>query len=448
MYVQRRDPEISEQIAYALATGKSKKQIANDFNLKLSYVVSVSQRAPVKFRIKEIKQKMIAQQSLEQKEVKKEELKEEVVVVKEDQEVKAVKTKKLTDDQKLEIASRYEAGDLARDIAKDFGIHYATVYTIIKKLNVNPHKIYAKRKGEEETTKQLVEEKEQPVKEETKLAEEEPKVTKKKIYIVSGDANKNLPVSKKEETTTQQQKKDDPYDRTKITADEDLFKCGLCSDRHDMPVDTFVFNRIISSLDLTLKSDRVEEAMDFLEKNIPFEDGLPTKKLHLYATGNQILFQAVLIAAMRLKINVIVCHYHNPGGLMVYDDFDMEFNFPDKTNMSGSLKVSSYFTNGFTDKYISNKTTVEELNSADKLYIIKEIYFDKDSKEQKEIYKKVTFFSTLDETFRVFGKMSERITNKANFGDKVALYVHEVKRKNSNEYFVNTAMAKSFSFSK
>lgn len=423
MYVQRRDPEISEQIAYALATGKSKKQVANDFNLKLSYVVSVAQRAPVKFRIKEIKQKMLAQQSLEQKEVKKEELKAEVVK----EEVKAVRTK-LTDDQKLEIASRYESGDLARDIAKDYGIHYATVYTIIKKLNVNPHKIY-NRKGEE--TK-LVEEKEQPVvKEET--------VKKKKIYIANGDkaVNKNLSVSKK----------DDPYDRTKITADNYLFKCGLCSDRHDMPVDTFVFNRLISSLDLTLKSDRVEEAMDFLEKNIPFEDGLPTKKLHLYATGNQILFQAVLIAAMRLKINVIVCHYHAPGGLMVYDDFDMEFNFPDKTNGTESLKVSSYFNIGYTDKYISNKTNVEELNAADKLYIIKEIYFDNSSKEQKEIEKKITFFSTLDETFRVFGKMSERITDRAIFSDKVALYVHEVKRKSGNEYFVNTAMAKSFSFS-
>lgn len=424
MYVQRRDPEISEQIAYALATGKSKKQVANDFNLKLSYVVSVAQRAPVKFRIKEIKQKMLTQQQSVQ-EVKKEEAVVEEVVK---EPVKAVTRTKLTDDQKLEIASRYESGDLARDIAKDYGIHYATVYTIIKKLNVNPHKIY-NRKGEE--TK-LVEEKEQPVvKEET--------VKKKKIYIANGDkaVNKNLSVSKK----------DDPYDRTKITADSYLFKCGLCSDRHDMPVDTFVFNRLISSLDLTLKSDRVEEAMDFLEKNIPFEDGLPTKKLHLYATGNQILFQAVLIAAMRLKINVIVCHYHAPNGLMVYDDFDMEFGFPDKTNMSKSLTVSSYFTNGYTDKYISNKTNVEELNAADKLYIIKEIYFDKDSKEQKEVDKKITFFSTLDETFRVFGKMSERITDRSTFSDKVALYVHEVKRKSSNEYFVNTAMAKSFSFS-
>ena len=435
MYVQRRDPEISEQIAYALATGKSKKQIANDFNLKLSYVVSVAQRAPVKFRIKEIKQKLIAQQSVE--EVKKEEAVVEVAS-NNDQEVKAVTRTKLTDDQKLEIASRYESGDLARDIAKDYGIHYATVYTIIKKLNVNPHKQY-KRRGEEET--KLVEEvKEQPVKEET---------AKKKIYIVNGNkaANKKQTVSKKEETVTQQQKNNDSYDRTAITADSYLFKCGLCSDRHDMPVDTFVFNRLISSLDLTLKSDRVDEAMEFLEKNIPFEDGLPTKKLHLYATGNQILFQAVLIAAMRLKINVIVCHYHAPGGLMVYDDFDMEFNFPDKTNSTESLKVSSYFTFGYTDKYISNKTSVEELNSADKLYIIKEIYFDKDSKEQKEIDKKITFFSTLDETFRVFGKMSERITDKATFSDKVALYVHEVKRKSGNEYFVNTAMAKSFSFS-
>lgn len=432
MYVQRRDPEISEQIAYALATGKSKKQVANDFNLKLSYVVSVSQRAPVKFRIKEIKQKMIQQQSLQKEEVKKEELKAEVVS-NNDEEVKAVK-RKLTDDQKLEIASRYESGDLARDIAKDFGIHYATVYTIIKRLNVSPHKTYKKR-GEETTN--LVEEEKQPVKEEA--------VKKKKIYIVGSDdkaVNKKQIIKK--EVATQQK---DPYDRTAITADSYLFKCGLCSDRHDMPVDTFVFNRLISSLDLTLKSDRVEEAMDFLEKNIPFEDGLPTKKLHLYATGNQILFQAVLIAAMRLKINVIVCHYHAPGGLMVYDDFDMEFGFPDKTNMSESLKVSSYFTNGYTDKYISNKTTVEELNAADKLYIIKEIYFDKDSKEQKEIDKKITFFSSLDETFRVFGKMSERITDKATFSDKVALYVHEVKRKSGNEYFVNTAMAKSFSFS-
>lgn len=432
MYVQRRDPEISEQIAYALATGKSKKQVANDFNLKLSYVVSVSQRAPVKFRIKEIKQKMLQQQSLQKEEVKKEELKAEVVS-NNDEEVKAVK-RKLTNDQKLEIASRYESGDLARDIAKDFGIHYATVYTIIKRLNVNPHKTYKKR-GEETTN--LVEEEKQPVKEVA--------VKKKKIYIVGSDdkaVNKKQIVKK--EVTTQQK---DPYDRTAITADSYLFKCGLCSDRHDMPVDTFVFNRLISSLDLTLKSDRVEEAMDFLEKNIPFEDGLPTKKLHLYATGNQILFQAVLIAAMRLKINVIVCHYHAPNGLMVYDDFDMEFGFPDKTNMSESLKVSSYFTFGYTDKYISNKTSVDELNSVDKLYIIKEIYFDKNSKEQKEIDKKITFFSSLDETFRVFGKMSERITDKATFSDKVALYVHEVKRKSGNEYFVNTAMAKSFSFS-
>lgn len=376
---------------------------------------------------------MIAQQSLEQKEVKKEELKAEVV--KKAESLKAIpRTKKLTDDQKLEIASRYESGDLARDIAKDFGIHYTTVYTIIKKLNVNPHKVY-KRKGEEET--KLVEE----------VKEEQPvEIKKKKIYIVgSDDKVKKLPVSKKEVTTKQ---KEDLYDRTKITSDDYLFKCGLCSDRHDdMPVDTFVFNRLISSTDLSLKQDRVIEAMEFLVKNIPFEDDLPTKKLHLYATGNQILFQAVLIAAMRLKINVIVCHYHAPNGLMVYDDFDMEFNFKDKTNMSESLTVSSYFTNGYTDKYISNKTSVEELNSADKLYIIKEIYFDNESKEQKEIDKKITFFSTLDETFRVFGKMSEKITDRSTFSGKVALYVHEVKRKSGNEYFVNTAMAKSFSFS-
>lgn len=62
-------------------------------------------------------------------------------------------------------------------------------------------------------------------------------------------------------------------------------KVGMIKDRHDLPVNKFIFNEAFDS-DLLFDYGKQEKIVEeFIKKNIRFVNGIPEKPLAVYATG-------------------------------------------------------------------------------------------------------------------------------------------------------------------
>lgn len=473
MEVNGKDPVVVDKVVELLGAGYSIRNVANELKIDSGLIVSISKRQPVKKRIRELK-----------KEEKKKLKKNVATVVKNEdnamseksESVVSVKRTKndLSDDEKITIIDLYNGGKTADELAEKYNCSRWTVYGLAKEFGImkNGSKSAERKKNLKLKKQEAIilkqEEEEQMAEVNGAVSEEAPvsdlpkvhKPVKKKIVIVSGDTTIPSPGIKKEEIFTEgpsRALKDETSVNTlkssinRFLVSESLYKCGLCSNRHEsMPVNTFVFDREIRSYDLQRKEDRINEACNFIDTVIPFKDGLPTKKLYLYATGNQILFQAVIMACMRKKVNLIVCHYYEVGdGKFDYDNMDMEFGFPDLA-LSSTPDFINGLNNKFSSIYVSDTTSIEELNSLDTFYILKEVQYNEpnsSSNPESNGNVVVTCYSNIADCMVDYSKYVEefaKIDRRRNKEYK-GVFIHPVVCRGNNR-LLSSALTKSFNF--
>lgn len=471
MEVDGRDPIIVDKVVELLGSGYSIRNAANELKIDSGLLVSIAQRQPVKKRIRELKN--------QKKEVKKKGKISNTTVLKNIvlgdnmdkksniKEINIRSKSELSDDEKIEIIDLYtKQNKTAKEIAIKYNCTACTIYSLTKEFG-----IVKSNSGRKKITNKLKKQENEILKQEEKeqLAEingqEIPatKIKKKKIVIVSSKTKeqpKNIVKEEKEEIFTEgpsRASKDETSVNTlkssinRFLVSESLYKCGLCANRHEsMPVNTFVFDREIRSYDLQRKEDRINEACNFIDTVIPFKDGLPTKKLYLYATGNQILFQAVIMACMRKKVNLIVCHYYEVGdGKFDYDNMDMEFGFPDLA-LSSTPDFINGLNNKFSKIYVSDTTSIEELNTLDTFYILKEVqYTEPNSSSNPESNGSVivTCYSNITDCMVDYSKYIEefaKIDRRRNKEYK-GVFIHPVVCRGNNR-LLSSALTKSFNF--
>lgn len=89
-----------------------------------------------------------------------------------------------------------------------------------------------------------------------------------------------------------------------------MFVCGLVSERHNIPTDTYIFSQYISASILFNFEEQYRICEKFILDNI-FKNGQPIKDLLVYCTGIQSPLATLIKVAYDLKINLVLGHYSN-----------------------------------------------------------------------------------------------------------------------------------------
>lgn len=180
-------------------------------------------------------------------------------------------------------------------------------------------------------------------------------------------------------------------------------KVGLCSDRHEMNVDTFMYG-ILTEEEMFDYPKLYNKAIEFIEK-------LPSKVLHLYCTGIQCALAAVIKACHDKKVTLSLFHYNaHVGTYMRQDMWKYSENFIDETVASfadimrkgpvytfgGKIDPEEFYTISInqvkdrSDGFISQAYVVcDTIENAFKLYLD----YVKDINKNRDVVKKAVFLT-------------------------------------------------------
>lgn len=231
----------------------------------------------------------------------------------------------ISDDIRLLIVIDYESEEYSqKELAEKYQISQASVSRIIKEIggdnlgkknrkstakrssssrsrSINNHQRRKEVKEMERqyTLKSTIEDKNiEPKKEQTRVVEENQTGEKKSNLIIS--------VSEAIKTINSTSYKLEPVKETAT-------KAGLCADRHEMNVDTFIYG--------TLSEDEMFNYPLLYNKAVQFiQEKVHNKVLHLYCTGIQCALASVIKACHDQKITLSLFHYNNSKSTYMRQD--------------------------------------------------------------------------------------------------------------------------------
>jgi hypothetical protein len=116
-----------------------------------------------------------------------------------------------------------------------------------------------------------------------------------------------------QETVTEEVKQDAEVEEkspaiTSIT-NTVTFKCGLCSDRHDMPVTDYIYPTL-SRYQMYDYDWQCRKAYSYLKSNVINYEANVNNAVELYVTGMSSCLAAVIKVCHDLNINLVLKHYH------------------------------------------------------------------------------------------------------------------------------------------
>ncbi len=179
------------------------------------------------------------------------------------------------------------------------------------------------------------------------------------------------------------------------------FEVGLIADRHDMPVDVYIFPKPMNPGNMFDYEFMDSTVQNFITNNL-YENGQPTKNMVLYTTGLTAATSSVIKICSKLQINLVIKHFN-----ISTRDYESQVVFKD----FGKDAVSSIFPCA-NDKIYFHDLDLNYINNIYgtkiSLYIIKDInrnaekyskvsiHIFKDKDAAKEEYKKLVVESCID----------------------------------------------------
>lgn len=163
---------------------------------------------------------------------------------------------------------------------------------------------------------------------------------------------------------------DEKYDGLNLFCSKNnLLICGLVADRHDMPIDLFIFDTIDSDLmfDYYMQESMVRE---FILNHINFdEDGIPDKDIVLYLSGLQCALESVFLLCEELHINLTTAHYNTQINRYRFRNTISKYPTKWYNEKINSLRVIS-------DELYQYKCNINDLVEGDYFYSITEVELD------------------------------------------------------------------------
>jgi predicted XRE-type DNA-binding protein len=220
--------------------------------------------------------------------------------------------------------------------------------------------------------------------------------------------------AKNEEPTKEVITCDKPYDGLKLINIHSCVKVGLVAERHDMPVDDFIFDKITNSM--MFDYDKLERiCRQYIQNNIAFdENGIAQQYLSVYVTGLQCVLSSIIKVTNEMKVNLILRHY---------DKTTDSYKFQVIWNCFGANIIPEAFLSVFNNSknsYTYN-CTLEEIMDAGKCYKICKVYY-RDTRFKDIDYSETILTKDINDAFAIF----KQHINDANIGDKnVIIYINE-----------------------
>lgn len=343
---------ISQEIIKDLRLGLiSKKEIANKYKVDLATVHRLAQAHNTG-----IKEKV------------------DIIIVNKGDETKMEhggKRKRINDDTILEIVSRLENGKSAKEVSKELSVSLQSVYKYAKEFDVEIQSNRKKKVTTKESTKS---------------------VDQNDIVEVKEDKNNTEEVNI-------------PIIPIGLLITKNTVTAGLIKDRHNLPVDKYIFDDIDSRLMFDYnKLDKIVK--DFIEK----EQISGNTNLVVYVTGLVSANASLIKVCSELNINLTLMHYN--------EDSNIYHQQPIFTS-NKYHKFNSYFSDStFIGLYECDEKVA---NSGEDFWIIKIIDFNSNDKNNRNI--ETIIFDNKEKLWREFSKviniiMTEKNTRKTVFVDR------------------------------
>lgn len=209
---------------------------------------------------------------------------------------------------------------------------------------------------------------------------------------------------------------------------------GLVEDRHNMPVDKFIFDSIDS--DLMFNYQRMENIInDFIDKNITFdENGYSNELLTIYLTGLQCALSSAFKVCHNRHVNLRVMHYNTDTHKYASQDV---INYGNRV-----IKRSPFepLINSKESIYLY-KCTEEEILELESFYsITKVLYLDNTRNIDKE---ELIFVKDFDSIWEIYPELVKEIRKDRTKGK--AIFTASVTFNDGDIEWIE-AISKSFNF--
>lgn len=203
-------------------------------------------------------------------------------------------------------------------------------------------------------------------------------------------------------------------------------RVGLVAERHQMPVDDFIFKNKISN-NLMFDYPKLERiCREFIEDSIKFdENGVAQQTLVVYVTGIQCALSSLIKVTNEMKVNLILRHYNSDTNTyfrnVIWNQFG-PIELPEE--------IEELFANS-SNSYVYN-CTVDELYNNKSLVRISKVYY-KDSAYKNIDHIDIILTKDVDDAFYI---MKKHINQANKEKQKVIIFTKEYKL-GKNKFYEN-----------
>ena len=200
-------------------------------------------------------------------------------------------------------------------------------------------------------------------------------------------------------------------------------KCGLIKNRHQMPVDLYIFNNTLLNNQI-LDYDYLDDTINkFIDEYIKFDNnGNALSALKIYTTGLQSALTSVIKICSERKIGLDVLHYDPEKNTYTVQKVFESYNLEDIIHLKGHSDMIYLFE--CSDKHLKN---------TDEIYECKFIVYKRGTSRSgaPSLYKESTISDKFNKILKFYYSMSKDLLNK-NY-DKILIlrkYISKNDREN------------------
>lgn len=294
---------VTKEIYQDLVNGDSDKEIANRYNVTRDIVMRIKKNFTAEIRDSKNLRKEVAEAEAEDSTDESVVSTAESAATNEAVVIKHKQGKRISDEQKLEIAEMLEAGLDPNQVAERTGVSSKSVRKIGTEFGVYTPR---NRKQNKEVDTNTTEEAEEAELHSTKEAATK-SLDVTEVQPWWNNKTQNEYSSSKELVDMIMRYTDNSFRAIKKVRKE--VKVGLCRDRHPMNVNDFIFD--IVGPELMFDYDKQETLVEqWLIDNIDRDaKGLPIQSLTVYTTGLNCINASVIKACNKAEINLTLMQY-------------------------------------------------------------------------------------------------------------------------------------------
>jgi len=188
-----------------------------------------------------------------------------------------------------------------------------------------------------------------------------------------------------------------------VLSRDTVIEVGLVADRHEMPVDRFIFGSI-SHGQVNDFSQLKRVAEHFIKTNVKFDSkGYAINSIRCYCTGLQSALNAFIVACVNNKVNYSLMHYDTCSGRFLEQEGIMDF----KTSDQSAPQALSGLYRWYDEIRVNNTHPLNVIRN-DEIFAVARKVNDGNGNYTKSV---LDIFALYDDALNFFIKLASDIRN-------------------------------------